>query len=90
MRAAELPQVGTLYSWSVMHAAHPGWEVPFVLGYVDLTPDVRVLAHIAGAKPDELVIDMPVKVRRRSPLTNPAGQEVVAFEFVPLLQRAAA
>jgi uncharacterized OB-fold protein len=86
---AELPREGRLYTWSVVHAARAGWEVPFVLGYVDLAPDVRVLAHIVGAGPDELAIDMPVKVRGRSPLASATGQEVLAFEFVPITESSA-
>ena len=79
----ELPPEGRLYTWSVVHAARPGWEAPFVLGYVDLAPDIRVLAHIVGAKPENLAIDMRMRVRGRSPLADVGGQGVPAFEFVP-------
>jgi uncharacterized OB-fold protein len=83
IEAAELPQVGRLYTWSVVHAARPGWNAPFVLGYVDLGPDVRVLAHIVDADPNELAIDMRVKVRGRSTAAGSGGHEGPAFEFVP-------
>jgi uncharacterized OB-fold protein len=83
IEAAELPQVGRLYTWSVVHAARPGWNAPFELGYVDLGPDVRVLAHIVDADPNELAIDMRVKVRGRSTAAGSGGHEGPAFEFVP-------
>jgi uncharacterized OB-fold protein len=86
---AELPQEGRLYTWSVVHAARSGWKVPFVLGYVDLAPDVRVLAHIVGAEPDELAIDMPVRVRGRTPLAAVTVQDVLAFEFAPMTESVA-
>lgn len=89
MQPAELPRDGRLYTWSVVHAARAGWDAPFVLGYVDLAPDVRVLAHIVGAEPGELAIGMRVRVRGRSPLANLAGQQVLAFEFVPATESAA-
>ena len=89
IEAADLPRVGRLYTWSVVHAARAGWSAPFVLGYVDLAPDVRVLAHIVDADPKELAIDMRVRVRGRSPLATLAGQEVLAFEFVPAKEHAA-
>ncbi len=88
IEAAELPQVGRLYTWSVVHTARPGWTAPFVLGYVDLGPDIRVLAHIAGVDPGKLAIDMQVKLRGRAPPADPAVQGAPAFEFVPLQEPA--
>lgn len=82
--AAELPQIGRLYTWSVVHTARPGWVAPFVLGYVDLGPDIRVLAHIVDADPDKLAIDMQVKLRGRASPVDPAVQGAPAYEFVPL------
>jgi uncharacterized OB-fold protein len=37
---------GVLYSYSRVHLAPKGWDLPYVLGYVDLPEGVRVLAHI--------------------------------------------
>jgi uncharacterized OB-fold protein len=84
IEAAELPRVGRLYTWSVVHAARPGWNAPFVLGYVDLAPDVRVLAHIVDADPKELAIDMRVQVRGRSTSADAGGPDGPLFEFAPV------
>ena len=37
---------GTLYSYSVVHIGPRPWRTPYVLGYVDVTPELRVLSHI--------------------------------------------
>ncbi len=52
---------GKLYSYSIVHQAPKGWAVPYVLGYVDLPDNVRVLAHLDVA-PDKIVIDMPMRL----------------------------
>ncbi len=58
----ELPDVGELYTWSVVHVAPKGWTVPYIAGYVDLRDSVRVFSHIVGAKPSELKMDMLVEL----------------------------
>ncbi|SED90277.1 hypothetical protein/benzoylsuccinyl-CoA thiolase BbsA subunit [Beijerinckia sp. 28-YEA-48] len=57
----DLPQEGRLYSYSTIYQAPNGWNVPYVLGYVDLTDGLRVLAHIA-LSPENVRVDMPLKV----------------------------
>lgn len=58
----DLATDGTLYSWSVVHVAPKGWNVPYIAGYVDLPNEVRVFAHITGADADTLSMDMPVSL----------------------------
>jgi uncharacterized OB-fold protein len=41
-----LSSEGELYSFSRVHMAPKGWDVPYVIGYVDLPEGLRVLAHI--------------------------------------------
>ncbi|HXF55577.1 MAG TPA: Zn-ribbon domain-containing OB-fold protein [Hyphomicrobiaceae bacterium] len=83
IEAAELPQVGRLYTWSVVHAARPGWTAPYVIGYVDLAPDIRVLGHIVDVDPGELAIDMPVRLHGRNAVAKTGAEGVPAFAFVP-------
>jgi uncharacterized OB-fold protein len=42
----ELSGVGSLYSFTEVHVAPRGFQVPYVIGYVDLPEGVRVLAQI--------------------------------------------
>ena len=48
IETTHLARTGKLYSYSVVHQAPKGWDVPYALGYVDLEDCVRVLAHIEG------------------------------------------
>jgi uncharacterized OB-fold protein len=47
---AALSNEGVLYSYSRVHLAPKGWDLPYVLGYVDLPEGVRVLSHIDDKK----------------------------------------
>jgi uncharacterized OB-fold protein len=37
---------GELYSYSRVHMAPKGWDVPYTIGYVDLPEGIRIFAHI--------------------------------------------
>jgi uncharacterized OB-fold protein len=37
---------GELYSYSRVHMAPKGWDVPYTVGYVDLAEGIRIFAHI--------------------------------------------
>lgn len=78
-----LAREGTLYSYSVVHQAPRGWRVPYVLGYVDLPDDVRVLAHIA-ADPKRLAIDMAVRLGLGEVGSDPDGRALITYTFSPI------
>ena len=79
----ELSTRGTLYSWSVVHVAPKGWKVPYVAGYVDLPEKVRVFAHVVGADPKTLQMDMPVRLTTAELLVDASGNHVESYAFTP-------
>ena len=78
----DLATAGTLYSWSVVHVAPRGWNVPYTAGYVDLADNVRVFAHIVGADAESLSMDMPV-VLTTAVLGEQDDGPVESYAFMP-------
>ena len=57
----ELTSRGRVYTFTVVRQAPPGVEVSYVLAQIDLpADDVRLMATVVGAAPEDVVIDMPV------------------------------
>jgi uncharacterized OB-fold protein len=77
---------GTLYSWSVVHAAPKGWTVPYIAAYVDLPEGVRVFAHIVDADPADLAIDMAVTLCVRQLGIDENGAAVTSYAFAPVAE----
>lgn len=63
LRVLPLGGAGRLYSYTTVHVAPPGWETPYVVGYVDLPEGVRLFGKVKAGDPAALAIDMPVEVR---------------------------
>jgi uncharacterized protein len=74
---------GTLYSWSVIHAAPRGWTLPFIAAYVDLPEGIRVFAHIVGIEPERLVMDMAVEATIAVLGADEHGTPVESYAFRP-------
>jgi benzoylsuccinyl-CoA thiolase BbsA subunit len=49
IRPQPMPHEGTLYAFSVVHAAAKKWRKPMRIGYVDLKNGARVFTHLEGA-----------------------------------------
>lgn len=79
---------GTLYSWSLVHAAPKGWTVPYIAAYVDLPEGVRVFAHIVDADPAALAIDMAVTLCVRQLGTDENGAAFTSYAFAPAAEGA--
>jgi uncharacterized OB-fold protein len=81
----ELAGEGTLYSFSEVHAAPKGFATPYVIGYVDLTDGVRVLAQIDSKAVDSNAADLRIGqdlVARLGPVRKRAdGTEVISYRF---------
>jgi uncharacterized OB-fold protein len=74
---------GTLYSYSVVHAAPRGWTLPFVAAYVDLPEGVRVFAHIVDVDPALITMDMPVEATIAVLGSDEQGNPVESYAFKP-------
>ncbi|MCB0894988.1 MAG: OB-fold domain-containing protein [Nocardioides sp.] len=74
-----LAGTGTLHTFSEVHQAPPGVEVPYLLGWVDLVEGCRVLARIAGGDHQPRIGD-PVRCRPTT-FTAPDATTGVGFEF---------
>ena len=86
--AEDLEQValstrGTLYTYTVLHQAAPGFEVPLVLGYVDLPERVRILGQVAGLEPDSLRMGMELDLSVEPFAHDEEGQTVMGYRFRP-------
>lgn len=54
---------GRVYTFSVIHrTAVPGFTVPYVVAWIDLAEGARVFGNVHGCPPDDVRIDMPVRV----------------------------
>ena len=78
---ARLPSHGVLYSYTTVHVAPPGWQVPFVIGYVDLANGLRVLAHI-GVPQDYLKIGAMLQLATAAVATDDEGSPLTTYIFV--------
>jgi uncharacterized OB-fold protein len=83
MSPLAMGSAGTLYSYSVVHAAPKGWTLPFVAAYVDLPEGVRVFAHIVDVDPADLAMDMPVEATIAVLGSDEQGNPVESYAFRP-------
>lgn len=83
LEAAPLSSRGTVYTYTVIHQAAPGFEVPYALAYVDLPEGVRVLGQIAGVEPEAVHIGMEVELSLEPFGEDDQGQELIGYRFHP-------
>jgi len=77
----ELSTRGTVYSFTVVRQAPPGVEVPYVLAYVDLHEQVRVMCQLSGARPEDYEVGMECDLELTPFGSGPDGEELVGFQF---------
>jgi len=81
----ELSETGTLWGWTSVTAAPPGYagEVPFGFGVVELPEGLRVISRIEEADPTRLSFGAPVRFALVPLHTDEDGTEVVTYSFSP-------
>lgn len=84
LETAVLSTRGTLYTYTVVRQSVPGFEAPYVLGYVDLPEGVRVLGQIVGAAPDEVRIGMTLAVSVEPFGEDQEGRQVLGYRLRPV------
>jgi uncharacterized OB-fold protein len=81
----ELSKTGTLWGWTAVTAAPPGYrgEVPFGFGVVELPEGLRVITRLEEADPERLSFRMPMQFALAPLHTDDDGNEVVTYTFAP-------
>lgn len=74
---------GTLYTYTVIHQSTPAFEVPYLLGYVDLPEGVRVMGQLTGTESD-IRIGAPMRLRIESFGVDDTGTELLGYRFAPV------
>lgn len=82
---APLSDRGTLWAWTAVTAAPPGYrgEVPFGFGVVELVEGVRVITRLTEADPARLAFGMPMHLVVDELHTDDDGNRVVSYAFAP-------
>ncbi len=74
---------GTLYTYSVVRQSTPSFDVPYVLGYVDLPEGVRIMGQIGGCDIDDITIGMPMVMVLEPFGVDDEGNPLTGFRFHP-------
>ena len=85
VEAIELSDRGTLWGWTAVTAAPPGYrgEVPFGFGVVELTEGLRVITRLTESDPAALEFGMPMRLVVAPLHTADDGTQVVTYAFAP-------
>lgn len=79
-----LSRTGTVYAYTVVHAALPGFKAPYPLLQVDFPEGVRVVGQLVGLDDTSSVHPGMQVVLDTGPVrTDESGDEVIGYRFVP-------
>jgi len=77
---ADLGSCGVLYTFSEVHVAPKEFTTPYVVGYVDFDPDIRVFAQLEGEAasfaPGDSVEAVVGEIRRGGD-----GERILGYKF---------
>jgi uncharacterized OB-fold protein len=78
-----LSQTGTLWGWTAVTAAPPGYrgEVPFGFGVVELPEGLRVITRLVEADPNRLQFGQDVRLAIVPLHTDDDGRTVLTWAF---------
>ncbi len=81
----ELSGHGTLWGWTAVTTAPPGYsgEIPFGFGVVELPDGLRVLARITESDPAKLEFGMEMHLVVAPLHADDDGTQVVTYAFAP-------
>lgn len=85
VEGVELSDRGTLWGWTAVTAAPPGYSgaVPFGFGVVELTEGLRVITRITEGDPAKLEFGMPMRLVADVLHADDDGTDVITYAFTP-------
>jgi uncharacterized OB-fold protein len=82
IREVRLSSEGTLYSYTVIRSAPPGFTAPYAVGYVDLPEGIRLFSQILTDRFEDLRIGMPLALVV-GPLRRTNDVDIIGYKFRP-------
>ena len=84
MEGLLLGERGSLYSFTVCHAAPSGWRAPYLQAYVELPEGIRVFTLVSGEvepRADSLAVGMPMEL-----VVEPVqpGEDSLTYKYRPV------
>lgn len=85
LKPVELSREGTLYTFTVVHQAPPGWQgpVPYILGSVKLPEGMRITSEIVDCPLEKVKIGMRMDLVFRTGGKMADGTEIVVYKWRP-------
>ncbi len=85
VEAVELSPSGTLWAWTAVTAAPPGYrgEVPYGFGVVELPEGLRVVTRLTETDPARLRPGQPMRLVVAPLHRDDDGRQVVTYAFAP-------
>jgi uncharacterized OB-fold protein len=82
----ELSGTGTLWAWTAVTAAPPGYqgEVPYGLGIVELPEGIRIISRLSTSDPAALAPGQPMELEVVPLHVDAEGNDVVTYSFAPV------
>jgi uncharacterized protein len=80
----ELSKAGTLWAWTAVNSAPPGYEgdVPYGFGVVELPEGVRVVTRLTENDPSNLEPGQPMELVL-VPLNGNSDPQILTYAFAP-------
>ncbi len=85
VEAVRLSSEGSLWGWTTVHTAPPGYDgpVPFGFGVVELPEGLRVITRLEATDVDALRFGMAMRAGVAPLHDNDDGDTVVTYTFTP-------
>jgi uncharacterized OB-fold protein len=84
VNAIELSRYGTLWAWTAVNTAPPGYEgtVPYGFGVVELPEGVRIVTRLTESDPANLEPGQPMELVL-VPLNKKNDPQILTYAFAP-------
>jgi len=84
VREVRLSREGSLYSYTVIRSAPPGFTAPYAVGYVDLPEGIRLFAQIVADRFEDLTMGMRLELVVGPLRRTDDGVDIIGYKFRPL------